>query len=74
MAAICHATWMLASAGIIRSKRITSFHSIKDDMVNAGAEWIDELVVRDGRLITSRDVSNLPLFYREIISALQDSK
>jgi protease I len=74
VAAICHAPWMLASAGILRGKRVTSFYSIKDDMINAGAEWIDEPVVRDGLLVTSRDVSDLPFFCREIISALQENQ
>jgi protease I len=70
VAAICHAAWMLASADVIRGKRLTSFYSIKDDMVNAGANWIDEPVIRDGNLITSRIPSDLPFFCREIISAL----
>ncbi len=70
VAAICHAGWMLASADIIRGKRLTSFYSIKDDMVNAGAKWEDEPVVRDGRLITSRIPQDLPFFCKEIISAL----
>ncbi len=73
VAAICHAGWMLASADIIRGKRMTSFYSIKDDMVNAGANWVDEPVVRDGRLITSRVPKDLPFFCREIISALLET-
>lgn len=70
VAAICHAGWMLASAGIIRGRRVTSFHSIKDDMVNAGADWVDEPVVRDGNIITSRTPDDLPYFCRQIIGAL----
>jgi len=73
VAAICHAGWMLASADIIRGKRLTSFYSIKDDMVNAGAKWEDEPVVRDGRLITSRIPQDLPFFCKEIISALLET-
>ena len=73
VAAICHAGWMLASADIIRGKRLTSFYSIKDDMVNAGANWVDEPVVRDGRLITSRIPQDLPFFCREIISVLLET-
>ena len=68
--AICHAGWMLASSGIARGKRLTSVRGIKDDLVNAGATWVDEPVVRDGKLITSRTPSDLPFFCREIISAL----
>jgi len=70
VAAICHAGWMLASSGIAQGKRLTSVSSIKDDLVNAGAIWIDEPVVRDGKLITSRRPPDLPFFCREIISAL----
>ena len=70
VAAICHAGWMLASCGIARGKRLTSVPSIKDDLVNAGATWVDEPVVRDGKLITSRRSPDLPFFCREIISAL----
>ena len=70
VAAICHAAWMLASADIVRGKRLTSFYSIKDDLVNAGATWVDESVVRDGNLITSRVPQDLPFFCKEIISAI----
>ena len=70
VAAICHAAWMLASADIVRGKRLTSFDSIKDDLVNAGATWVDESVVRDGNLITSRVPQDLPFFCNEIISAV----
>jgi len=70
VAAICHAGWMLASAGIIRGRKVTSFFSMKDDMINAGATWVDEPVVRDGQLITSRKPEDLPFFCRAIIAAL----
>ncbi len=70
VAAICHAGWMLASAGIVRGKRVTSYFSMKDDMVNAGAIWSDEPVVHDGRIITSRKPEDLPFFCREIIAEL----
>jgi protease I len=73
VAAICHAGWMLASANIIKGKRLTSFFSIKDDMVNAGANWVDEPVVVDGNLITSRMPQDLPSFCKEIISVLSKS-
>jgi len=72
VAAICHAGWMLASANIIRGKRVTSFFAIKDDMVNAGAEWRDEEVVRDGNIITSRKPDDLPAFCRTVIEALSE--
>jgi protease I len=72
IAAICHAGWVLVSAGILGGKQATSFFSIKDDMVNAGATWVDAEVVRDGNLITSRVPSDLPIFCRTIIAALSE--
>lgn len=73
IAAICHAGWMLVSAGVLKNKKVTSFFSIKDDMVNAGAEWVDEAVVRDGHIITSRQPDDLPAFCQAIIAALSSS-
>lgn len=70
VAAICHAGWMPVSAGILRGRRATSFFSIKDDLVNAGATWVDQEVVVDGNLITSRKPDDLPAFCREIVRAL----
>ncbi len=67
IAAICHAGWMLASAGIINGKTVTSFYSIKDDMINAGAHWVDKEVVVDGTIITSRNPDDLPVFCKTII-------
>lgn len=75
VAAICHAGWMLISAGIAqRGVRLTGFHSIKDDLVAAGAEYVDQAVVRDGSLITSRQPDDLPDFCREIVGALAPSR
>jgi protease I len=65
---------MLASAGILRGKRVTGFFAIKDDLVNAGAHYVDEEVVRDGHVITSRKPEDLPAFCREIVRALAGSK
>jgi len=70
VAAICHAGWMLASAEVIEGKRVTSFFAIKDDLIHAGADWVDEEVVVDGNLITSRTPDDLPAFLRAIIAAL----
>ena len=70
VAAICHAGWMLVSAGVLPGKRATSFFSIKDDLVAAGARWVDQEVVVDGNLITSRRPDDLPAFCREIVKAL----
>ncbi len=73
VAAICHAGWMLASADVVRGKEATCFFSIKDDLVNAGARWVDREVVVDGGLITSRKPDDLPAFCREIVRALSKS-
>jgi protease I len=62
---------MLASAEIIKGKRVTSFFSIKDDLIHAGAEWIDQEVVHDGNIITSRNPHDLPAFCKEIINTLE---
>ena len=70
VAAICHAGWVLVSAGVLQGKTATCFPSIKDDVVNAGAKYVDQEVVRDGNLITSRTPDDLPAFCRGIISAL----
>ena len=71
VAAICHAGWVLVSADVLKGKRVTSFSAIKDDMKNAGADWVDEEVVVDGNLITSRHPADLPVFCRAIIHALR---
>jgi protease I len=70
VAAICHAGWMLVSAGVLKGRRATSFFSIKDDLIAAGANWVDEEVVVDGNLITSRKPDDLPAFCRSIVQAL----
>jgi protease I len=70
VAAICHAGWMLVSAGILQGRKATSFFSIKDDLVAAGADWQDAEVVVDGNLITSRKPDDLPAFCRAIVAAL----
>lgn len=69
VAAICHAGWMLVSAGILKGRTVTSFFAIKDDLVNAGAKWRDHEVVTDRKLITSRTPDDLPAFMRTIIAA-----
>ncbi len=73
VASICHGGWMLASADILKGKTVTSFFAIKDDLVHAGAKFVDVEVAVDGNLITSRKPEDLPAFCRAIISALQGS-
>lgn len=67
VAMICHAGWVPISAGIVKGKKVTSVNAIKDDLINAGAEWVDEEVVVDGNLISSRRPDDLPAFCRAII-------
>ena len=71
VASICHAGWVLVSAGVLRGKKATGCIMIKDDLVNAGAEYLDQEVVVDGNLITSRIPDDLPAFCREILNKLE---
>lgn len=68
MAVICHAPWELVSAGVARGRTLTSYHTIQDDLRNAGANWVDKEVVVDGKLVTSRQPSDIPAFNREMIA------
>ncbi|MFW6005709.1 MAG: type 1 glutamine amidotransferase domain-containing protein, partial [Desulfonatronovibrionaceae bacterium] len=70
VASICHGGWMLASAKILNNRKVTSFFAIKDDLIHAGANWVNEEVVVDSNLITSRTPDDLPAFMRAVISAL----
>ena len=71
IAAICYGPQLLISAGIVRGRRLTSSLSIAEDLKNAGADWIDEPVVRDGNIITSRKAADLPVFDWTIIEAIK---
>ena len=70
IAVICHGPWLLVSAGLVHGRRLTSFSTIQDDMRNAGADWVDEKVVVDKNLITSRKPDDLPAFNDALITAL----
>jgi len=72
VAAICHGPQLLISAEIVKGRRVTSWPSIALDLRNAGADWVDEPVVQDENLITSRKPADLPRFNKAIIKALQD--
>ena len=72
--AICHAPWLVISAGIVKGRRVTSWISIKDDLVNAGGLWEDSVVVVDRNLITSRCPDDLPEFCLAIIDALAPNR
>jgi len=67
VAAICHAPWTLVEAGVLDGRRLTSWPSLRTDIRNAGGTWVDEEVVRDGWLVTSRKPDDLPAFNRELV-------
>jgi protease I len=73
VAAICHAGWILASAGIAKDRDVTCVALIKDDVIHAGGKYVDQAVVRDKNIITSRLPSDLPVFCKEIVNYLQES-
>jgi protease I len=70
LAAICHGGWMLCGTDALRGRRATSFMAIRDDITNAGAEWVDEECVVDGNVITARKPDDLPAFCAAILQAL----
>jgi protease I len=67
IAVICHGPWLLASAGLVRGRKMTSYHTIQDDLRNAGAQWQDSECVRDKNWVSSRQPSDIPAFNREMI-------
>jgi protease I len=71
VASICHGGWVLASADIVKGKKATCFFAIKDDLIHAGAQYLDREVVVDRNLITARKPEDLPAFLRQIIKALK---
>jgi protease I len=66
--AICHAPWELVSAGLVRGRTLTGYHSIQDDVRNAGGAWVDREVVQDGNWLTSRQPGDLPAFNRAMLA------
>jgi protease I len=73
VAAICHGVWMLCSTQALKGKKSTCFFAIKDDVINAGANYVDQEVVRDGNIITSRKPDDLPAFMQTLIAAARSS-
>ena len=71
VAAICHAPWTLVEADVLRGKRLTSWPSLRTDIRNAGGEWVDEPVVVDGNLITSRKPDDIPAFNSAVLEAVR---
>src|SRR6476469_1994639 len=74
VAAICHGPWVLCSTQALKGRRATCFFAIKDDVMNAGANYVDAEVVRDGNLITRRKPDDLPAFMQTIIQAVREAK
>ena len=70
VAAICHAPWTLVEAGVLQGRTLTSWASLRTDITNAGATWVDQQVVKDGNLITSRNPGDLPAFTKALLDAL----
>jgi protease I len=67
MAVICHGPWVLVESGVVRGKRVTSWPTLETDIRNAGGDWVDEEVVVDGSLVTSRKPDDIPAFNREML-------
>ena len=74
VAAVCHAPWLLIETGIIKGRRATSYKSIKTDVINAGAHWVDQEVVSDQGVVTSRQPSDLDAFVAKIIEEIGEGK
>ncbi|SRX55831.1 type 1 glutamine amidotransferase domain-containing protein [Aequorivita sp. CIP111184] len=74
VASICHGPQTLISAGVVKGRKMTSFNSIKDDLINAGANWVDEEVVVDEGFVTSRNPDDLPAFNSKLIEEIKEGK
>jgi protease I len=74
VAAICHGPWVLCSTQALKGRRATCFFAIKDDVINAGAQYVDAEVVRDGNVITSRKPDDLPAFLRTLMQAVREAE
>jgi protease I len=74
LAAICHGPWLLVEADVVRGRRMTSYHTIKTDLRNAGADWVDEEVVVDEGLVTSRNPDDIPAFNRKMVEEIAEGR
>ena len=72
IAVICHGPWLLVSAGLVKGRRMTSYHTIQDDIRNAGAKWEDKEVIRDRNWVSSRQPGDIPAFNREMINVFAE--
>ena len=74
VASICHGPWVLVDAGVLEGRKVTSYHSIKQDLINAGARWVDEPVVTDQGLVTSRQPDDLDRFNEKLLEEVHEGK
>lgn len=74
VAAICHGPWVLVDAGVLEDRRVTSYPSLQADLRNAGARWVDEEVVVDAGLVTSRNPDDLPAFNRKMVEEFGEGR
>jgi protease I len=74
VAAICHGPWVLAEADVVKGRKMTSYHSIQTDLKNAGANWVDQEVVVDEGLVTSRNPDDLPAFNRKLVEEVAEGQ
>ncbi|MDX2358235.1 type 1 glutamine amidotransferase domain-containing protein [Dietzia sp. PP-33] len=72
--AICHAPWVLIEADVVRGRRVTSFPSLRTDLINAGADWVDEELVSDDGVFTSRNPGDLPAFCEALLGAVRGAE
>lgn len=74
IAVICHGPWLLVSTGLLKGKTITSYHTVKDDIRNAGGHWVDEEMRRDGNIVSSRKPDDIPKFNEAMIELFAESR
>lgn len=74
IAAICHAPWLLVSAGLVKGRKLAGYYTIQDDIRNAGGDWKDEEVLRDENWVSSRQPSDIPAFNREMLRLFSERK